>query len=163
MSDLTLDKAIRHRPVNQEFLVGLEVLDNKIYPLPGAYGKRPGDPDQRLKHLVSKDSDIVCFYEHLATVRHRPTGIMFVAFRETMDALFMKQKDPTKYPVWLMDHPVKKTELSTYIYRVKRPPDSNDRTHEAWLDQIIDSTLFDTIAYYLLQQGIITQEMYGSL
>ena len=157
----TLDQLLLHRPVSQEILAGLEVLDNGIYPLPGAFGRRPGALDPRLIHITTKDSDVVCFYEHLATVRHRPSGIMFVAFRETMDALLMKQKDPARFPKWLMDHPVKKTELSTYIYRVKRLPAKEMRTHEEWLEHVADTITFDTICFFLLKNGIITQEAYG--
>src|SRR5690242_11597149 len=98
------------RSINQEFLLGLEVMSTKIYPLPGGQC-RGGQIDPRHKHLPSGEASVNMF-DHLATVRHRASNMWFVAFRQTMDALHFEQRDPTKYPSWLMDSDVKKTELS---------------------------------------------------
>src|SRR4051812_20505513 len=107
------------RNISQEYLFGLEVLSNKEFPLPG--GKcRGGDKDPRFKHLPSGTGEAVLF-NHLTTVRHKPTNTTFVSFKKTLDALHLEQKDPNKYPSWLMDGDLKKTELDVYIHIVKPP------------------------------------------
>jgi len=150
------------KPINKEFMEGLEVLDAEVYPLPGGYCQRQGDVDTRLKHFTPKYSDILCYLEHVATIRHKPTGLYFVAFRKTIDALMMEQQGD-EFPLWLMGHPVKKTELSTHIYLVKQPPTGQERNQEDWLVPIPDHLegLYDTVAYFLLTQGVIAQEAYG--
>lgn len=162
------------RQVNQEFLHGLEVLSNKEFPLPGAR-IRGGDRDPRFSHLAPGIAEMSVF-DHLATVRHRPSGTIYVAFKKTMDALHFEQQDPTKYPTWLMDSTVKKTELDVYIHMVKAPYDKNPsavlgdrritdvasqtRVH-MWLHEISLPWVFDTVAHFLLKNHIITEEMYG--
>lgn len=164
------------RQVNQEFLNGLEVLSNKEFPLPGARVKG-GDRDPRFSHLAPGTGEMTMF-DHVATVRHIPTGTIYVAFRKTMDALHFEQSDPTKYPTWLMDSNVKKTELDVYIHMVKPPYDkapgkvlgdrritdssAQTRTH-LWLQEITLAWVFDTVAYFLLHNHIITEEMYGKI
>lgn len=164
------------RNINNEFLQNLEVLSNKEMPLPGAR-VRGGDRDPRFSHLPTGTAEMVAF-NHLATIRHKSTETIFVVFRKTLDALHFEQHDPEKYPSWLMDSSVKKTELSTYIHVVKPPYDKSPtlvtRDHnimdvtgqtriDKWLSEISTEWIFDTIAYYLLKNNIITQEMYGSI
>ena len=164
------------RNVNQEFLQGLEVLSNKEFALPGARCKG-GDRDPRFSHLAPGTGEMTLF-THLATVRHVRSGTVYVAFRKTLDALHLEQTDPVKYPAWLMDDKVKKTELSTYIHIVKSPYDRNpaqvlrdgsimDTTSQTrvdrWLQEITTPWIFDTVAYFLLKNKIITEEMYGSI
>jgi hypothetical protein len=173
MTDL---KGWKHpvKGVNQDILEKLELVDNKVRPLPGATGRRPGGIDARLSNLKPMTgvvhSDEVTFYDHLATIRYRsPAGKdgdqFFVAFRQTMDALLLEQQDPEKYPEWLMKDPVKKTELKVYIYLATRLPKQVPvlRSHEDWLTHISDPTMFDTLAYFLLRNGIISEEMYGRI
>lgn len=160
------------RNINREILSRLTLEDNKVRPLQGAVGHRTGEIDARLSQLKPMtgidQSDVVCFYEHVATIRyHDDSGQdkFFVAFRQTMDALLLEQSDPEKYPEWMMKHPVKKTELSIYIYAVVRHWKQVPvlRTHEDWLAHIADPMMFDTVAHFLLSQNVISQEMYGRL
>lgn len=164
------------RQVNQEFLHGLEVLSNKEFPLPGARCQG-GERDPRFSHLDPGTAEMTLF-NHVATVRHRQSGTMYVAFKKTMDALHLEQQDPTKYPVWLMDSSVKKTELDVFIHMVKdqyskspstvlgdrRITDVTAQTRvDRWLQEITLPWVFDTIAYFLLKNHIITEEMYGKI
>ena len=160
------------RPVNEAILNQLTLVDDRIYPLPGATYPRQGPRDPRLKQLASndphlsiKDSDKICFYEHIATIRDESNRRMFVAFRETMDALLAQQQDPELFPEWLMKHPAKKTELSIYIYLVKKHPRDvpNMKSHEDWLEYIPDELLQDTLAFFLLQNDVISEAMYGKM
>jgi len=173
------EKALKDpvRNINAEYLQGLEVLSQKEYPLPGATC-RGGSPDPRLK-LNKKEADgQVVLFNHLATVRHKPTNTWFVVFKKTMDALLLEQQDPAKYPKWLMDSPQKSGELSVHIHTIKPPYSSNpilvakdraimDTTAQTrvhlWLSEIGLSWVFDTVAYYLLKNKIITEEMYGTI
>lgn len=173
-----MENHLKHpvRNVNQEYLLWLEVLSNKIYPLPGSHCKG-GKVDSRHKNLPEREASVNMF-DHLATIRHRPTGMLFVVFRQTMDALHFEQRDPVKYPSWLMDSDVKKTELSVYIHTILPPYVTNPtlvakdpkiinvasqtRIH-LWLSEISVNWVFDTVAYFLLQKNVITQEMYGKL
>lgn len=160
------------RNINREILSRLTLEDNKVYPLQGAVGVRTGEIDARLSQLkpmtgVTIDDKIV-YYEHVATIRYNEGGNkdrFFVAFRQTMDALLLEQSDPEKYPEWMMKHPVKKTELSIYIYMVTRHPKQVPvlRSHEDWLAHIADPVLFDTLAHFLLSKNVITEEMYGRI
>jgi hypothetical protein len=174
MSEVQFKDPVRN--VNQEFLHGLEVVSNKEFALPGAKCKG-GDRDPRFSHLAPGTAEMVAF-NHLATIRHRPTGAMFVAFRKTLDALHFEQQNPDKYPQWLMDSDVKKTELATYIHMVKAPYDkdpgkvrhdssimdtSGQTRVDKWLQAITTPWIFDTVAYFLLKNNIITQEMYGTI
>src|SRR5690349_11945257 len=105
--------------VDAQFLSQLELLDAGIYPLPGGSVRRGSstvlDVDSRLTVQSPLSTDVLTFYEHVLSVRHKPTGRIYVAFRETMDALLMRQKDPALFPKWLMENPVKKTELNIHI------------------------------------------------
>lgn len=164
------------RNINQDYLASLEVVSNKEFPLPGARC-RGGVTDPRFTHLSSGTGEALLF-THLATVRHRGSGMVFVAFKKTMDALHIEQQDTNKYPQWLMDSDVKKTELDIYIHAVKSPyntkPSSvtmdrkimdisaQTRVH-IWLEEITTIWVFDTVAYFLLHNSIITQDMYGKL
>lgn len=163
------------RNINPEYLQGLEVLSNKEFPLPGSKCKG-GSVDIRHKHL-SGAAEVVLF-DHLATVRHKSSSMVFVAFRKTMDALHLEQNDPTKYPSWLMDSSVKKTELDVYIHALKSPYNTNpglvlkdaaivdasaQTRVDKWLAPIITPWVFDTVAYFLLKNNVITEEMYGKI
>ena len=165
--------ALKNRIVNQEFLDGLELISNRVYPLPGATFERRGGTDPRLSKLTPMTgitvSDKVTFYDHVATVRHRPTNRLFVAFRQTKDALLIEQSDLKKYPEWLMKSDVKNTELKTHIYTVKVRnglpvmPTPMTATHEDWLEHIADVWVFDSVCLFLLRNHIISEEMYGKL
>jgi hypothetical protein len=159
------------RQVRPEFIQGLELVSNKVYDLPGAVFERRGERDPRLGTAISVglgETNKVCFYEHIATVRHRPTNVFYVIFKETADALLARQKDEEKYPKWLMDHPVKQTERSIFIHIAK--PDAAKLIRSGrvsnigdWLDAIGDQWIFDSIAYFLLQQHVFTEQMYGTI
>lgn len=164
------------RNINQEYLHGLEVLSNKEYPLPGAKC-RGGSTDPRHTHLQTATAEVVLF-NHLATIRHKGSDMLFVAFRQTMDALYLEQQDPSKYPSWLMASPEKSTELSTYIHAIKPPYNVNPRKVaedasittatgrtrvDKWLQEITVPWVFDTVAYFLLHNKIISDEMYGKI
>ena len=69
--------------------------------------------------LSPKNSDLVTYYEHVATLHHTRSGVTFIAFRMTMDALLAMQKDPQKFPAWLMKSAVKQTELRVHFAVVK--------------------------------------------
>lgn len=164
------------RNINQEYLHGLEILSNKKFPLPGARCKG-GSVDPRFTHIDSSTGEML-FFEHLATVRHKASDMVFVAFQQTMDALHLEQKDPAKYPKWLMDSKEKSTELSIYIHSVKPPynlnparvvqdsaittPTAQTRTAK-WLQEIQETWVFDTVSYFLLNNKIITPEMYRKI
>ena len=164
------------RQVNHEYLLGLDVLSQKEYPLPGAT-IRGGDRDPRFSHLAPGTAEMVVF-THQATIRHRSSNMVFVAFKKTLDALHLEQQDTSKYPKWLMDSDVKKSELDIYIHTVIPPYNkdprlvirdrtitdvsSQTRVHK-WLQEITEPWIFDTLAYFLLKDKIITQEMYGKI
>jgi hypothetical protein len=107
------------RGVNLEIVGNLELLEVNDPPkaLPGATVQRSWTPDDRLVMRDAKDSDLVCFYESVAAVRHKKTMAIYVIFRETIDALMSQQKDRTLYPKWLMDHSAKRAERQFYISR----------------------------------------------
>ena len=94
------------RGVNLEWVGDLELLEvnDPPKPLPGATVQRQWTPDDRLVIRDAKDTDLVCFYESVAAVRHKKTLMIYVVFRETIDALMGQQNDPKLYPKWLMDH-----------------------------------------------------------
>jgi len=107
------------RKVNLEWVGNLELLEVNDPPksLPGATVRRVWTPDERLAIQNAKDSDRICYYESIAAVRDRKTLAVYVVFRETLDALFAQQKDPEKYPKWLMEHPVRGTERRFFLSR----------------------------------------------
>lgn len=160
------------RQINQEFLVQLEMVSNKIYPLPGGSGRRLiNEIDARLSTLKGQTpvGDVVSYYEHVATVRHKPTGKFFVAFRETMDAFLARQTDMTKYPEWLMKAPEKQQERNIHIYQVARHPSQVAvmRSHEDWLSPLAQDaagdSIFDSLTYFLSKQGVISDEMFKTV
>jgi hypothetical protein len=134
--------------INQEFLRELELVSDKIHPLAGATGRKLNADDIRVADSA-KVGDETCFYEHIATVKHKSTNRYFVAFRETMDAFLARQMDFEKYPKWLMDHKQKQCERNIYIYLVTRHPKTVAvmRSHEDWLVDLNDEIIFDAIAF----------------
>jgi hypothetical protein len=112
------------RKVNLEWIGDLEILEVNDPPksLPGATVQRQWTPDDRLVIRDAKDTDLVCFYESVAAVRHKKTLMIYVVFRETIDALMSQQKDPLLYPKWLMDHPAKRAERRFFISRAVACP-----------------------------------------
>jgi hypothetical protein len=176
------DYKLPTKQINVEFVHGLEVVSNKVYPLPGATFERSGDIDPRLNtsttssslSSISTSPNKITYFEHVATIRHRTTNTYFVAFRETMDALLARQSDIKKYPEWLIKSGIKQTELKIYIYKVKetstgvpiRPSKlCNLSTHEDWLEHLgnCPDWLWQSLSYFLLQSNVITQEMYSSM
>jgi len=165
------------RNVNQEYLANPEIVSNKVYPLPGATFDRVGEPDKRLQLSPSniQQNNKVTYFEHIATVYHRPSKKYFVAFRETMDALYARQTDMNKYPAWLMDSERKKSELKIYIYMVRESSPGVPiipsklptlSTHEDWLVHIGDGPdwVFDTVSYFLLKCAkVLDDSMYHSI
>lgn len=152
------------RGVNSAFLAGLELVSNKIHPLAGATGRRLEDEvDARLSGLAGTTpvGDEVTYYEHIATVYHRPTRQFFVAFRETMDAFMVRQRDPSKYPEWLMKSPEKQTERHIHIYMVKCHPSEVAilRSHEDWLASISNDQTFDALHYFLVRNEVIPDKV----
>lgn len=112
------------RKVDLEWVANLELLEvnDPPKPLPGATVRRVWAPDDRLVIRDAKDSDKVCFYHSIAAVRDRKTLAIYVVFQETLDALLAQQKDPEKYPKWLMEHPVKGTERRFFLSRAVKQP-----------------------------------------
>ena len=106
--------------VDVAWLSQVELLDADSYPLPGgSLCRGAGGVDLRLSLTGAKSTDTITMFEDVASVRHKPTLQIYVAFRETMDALLKRQQDPDKFPAWLMKHPVKKTEMHVQILRAK--------------------------------------------
>jgi hypothetical protein len=153
------------RPLNMEFLQNLELVSDKIHPLPGAMGGRLNVNDPRISDDAKKTSQEVCFYEHLATIRHKPDSTYYVAFRETMDAFLARQMDFDKYPKWLMNDRQKQAERQIYIYFVKAHPKTIPiiRSHEDWLKPIENPDIFDCVAHFLTKHGIITDKILNTL
>lgn len=155
------------RNINPEFLAGLTLESNKVYPLPGGFGPRMNNEiDPRLTHLQgTPKGDVVPYYEHIATVRHGNTNKFFIAFRETMDAFLARQQDPQKFPEWLMKDPRKQAERQIFIYMVYKHPKSVPvmNSFEDWLSHLADESIFDSIAYFLTKQGVFTEEMLKSI
>ena len=154
--------------LDPEFLSSLEVLDTTERPMPGSWvQKKSVDPRlEGLKPMWFQGQAVgpgevreIALYTHIATLRHKKSGKVFVAFKESMDALLDRQQDPVKYPSWLMHHPVKKTELQIHIYQVVRRP--ADRYDRSWIAPLESDIVFDTIAWFLLRKGILTEEMFS--
>lgn len=157
----------------------LEVLQAKRVPLPGASEPRTFDVDPRLdikpmvmgnQNLGPKSSDVVTYYEHVATLRHKRIRPLFVVFEETMDALLARQKDIYKYPRWLMHHPVKTTELQTFIGMAdpRCKPTADTKSIDEWLiplEEVFESVnvdwIYDVMSWYLLKKGIVQERFYG--
>jgi hypothetical protein len=142
--------------INQEFLQELELISDKIHPLAGATGRKLNTEDIRVGS-AAKVGDETCFYEHIATVKHKSTNRYFVAFRETMDAFLARQMDFEKYPKWLMNNKQKQVERNIYIYLVTKHPKTIPilRSHEDWLVDFKDEMIFDAIAFFLSKHKIV--------
>ena len=162
------------RAIDANWMAHLDLLDQEIRPMPGSFVSRQGGVDPRLTGLKvmftstgavgPREGDQIALYEHVALIRHRTSGHCYVAFRETMDALMARQTDPVRFPGWLMHHQVKKTELQVHIAKVLRKPAGKD--DRSWIEFLPDNPvadkIFESIAYYLLRRGVLTEEMYGS-
>ena len=165
MAEPRINDLVRTRPLNVEFLNGLEMVSIKIHPLAGATGRRPEiDVDPRLTAIAGLTAiGDMTFYEHIATVHHRPTATFYVAFRETMDAFMMRQQDPIKYPKWLLASPEKQAERYIHIYKVKCHPNHVPvlRSHEDWLEPIGDAEVyvFEALHHFLKQNGVIKEQV----
>lgn len=159
MSELPLSQ----RPISMEIYQQLELLDRDVYPMPGSYMKR-SEFDPRLPGLNSlntKHSDEIIWYEHLATFRLGKDGPLYVAFRETMDALLARQRDPLRFPEWLMKSKEKRSELTIHVARVlRRPSDKYDRGWLEFLETAGQETLFETISHFLIQQKVVPEDSY---
>jgi hypothetical protein len=161
---------LKTRDVDPEFVRNLELVSSKIYPLHGATFDRGNHSDPRVKDIPLLHNNKITLYEHIATIRHRSTDKFFVAFRQTMDCLYLEQRDLGKYPEWLMKSEAKTTELSIHIYQVRErngipifPKDiPNASTHEDWLEEIKNGAVFDALSYFLLRQPDIKIEMFKS-
>lgn len=156
------------RPINEEFLAGLTLESTKIFPLAGATGARvSGEVDPRLAGLVhSTPVGSITYYEHIATIRHASGNKFYIAFRETMDAFLARQPDLVKYPEWLMKSPEKQAERQIYIHIVLRKPTAVMTSHEQWLAPIDEDergTTFDTLAYFLHREKVISDAVHRSL
>lgn len=149
------------RSINSELLHRLEMVSDHISPLPGGSGRRVGGVDPRL-NIQGPLGDTVTYYEHIATVREAGTGIYYVAFKETADALFARSQDLTKYPEWLMKTKEKQNERMIFIHQVYRHPKNvpTIRSQDDWLTPIKDPSVFDTVAYFLSKSGVFTAEQY---
>ena len=172
MGDVVAQYADPVRNIDMAFVASLELLERDVHPLPGSFVHRK-EVDPRLTGLKvmmtsdgavgPREGDEIALYESLAMIRHRPTGHVYLAFRQTMDQLMMEQADPVKFPKWLMDHPVKRTELKIHVARVKsKPAGKDDRGWLEWLpDDPAGDRVFDSIAHFLLRRQVISEAMYG--
>jgi hypothetical protein len=152
-----------------EWMTYLDVLEIKEYPLIGAQEKRTWAKDPRLTNLSDlnvKNSDVVTYYNHIATIHHKRHNIMFIVARETMDAFLARQKDPIRYPMWLMASKGKQCEIQTSFWVVKnKPPASATSVHD-WLCSIEDAFpgmlwMYDALAAFVLARGIVNEMFYG--
>lgn len=147
MEPTKLNELLKGRKINQEFLSQLEIANDRQFPMPGAITKNPGDPRINLSSTVAKPHDELILAEHLATIRHRPSGRQFIVYRDTIDALFLESQDTVRYPKWLMDDPRKQNERSIRINEMLRAP--RDKYDRDWLDGDLDDELYDTLAFFL--------------
>jgi len=155
----------------------LDIIDAGPFPLPGGSERRNFDVDPRLKinpmivggvDVGPKSADKINYYEHVATIHHSGHGYTFVIFRMTMDALLASQKDPAKFPAWLMKHPVKQTELRIYMAVMKAPPRRDMTSIYEWLSPIEDAFpgtgaenwMYDALAYFLMMKGVVKQDFF---
>jgi hypothetical protein len=156
------------RNINPEILSNLEMVSTKVMPLPGGVGRRIGNEhDPRLSGLSkfgpTPVGDTTTYYEQIAVVRDKRDGLYYVAFRETPDALLVRNNDLEKFPEWLMKSKEKLREASIYIYIAKRHPKEVPvmRSHEDWLSPIVVPAVFDSIAYFLYKNSVIDDSVYG--
>jgi hypothetical protein len=156
--------------VNVAWLGQLEILEVQTYPLPGASVRRGTtfDVDPRLHVESPLSTDVLTFYEHVAAVRHKPSGRIYVAYRETMDTLLLRQQDPQKYPAWLLQHPVKQTELETVFReayanpkRLKEMYGQQEIWFHRWLRYIEEDWVHETLSYFLLSNNFVKQQMFA--
>ena len=148
------------RNLNPEVLANLELVDNRVYPLPGGTGRRwTNEVDSRLSSLAGTTpvGDVVTFYEAIASVRDKRTKTFYVAFRETVDAQLARESDLTKYPEWLMKSNEKQRERLIHIYMVMKHPKDVPimRSHEDWLAPIGDPAVFDAVWHFLSQNNVV--------
>jgi hypothetical protein len=82
-----------------------------------------------------------------------------------MDAFLARQRDPSKFPEWLMKSPEKQAERKIYVYKVTRAPAAVMTSHEQWLEPLQDQDIrvFDAIAYFLHQNRVIDAAVYATL
>lgn len=147
------------RDIDMELLLNLELVSTKVHPLPGATGRKLNIEDPRVTDSA-KVGDETCFYEHIATVRHKKTHKFYVAFRETMDAFLARQMDMIKYPKWLMNNEQKQKERNIYVYEVyKHPKDLILRSHEDWLKPLDNDAYFDVITHFLAKNQVIDESV----
>jgi len=153
-----------------EFVSHLEIQDRAIYPLPGGVIKRGSSlvVDPRLKVADIKSTDTFVIYEHIATVLHRPTKRQYVAFRETKPAQYIRQQDPVKYPVWLMESAGKDRERALYIHLVTTLPSTLRLGIEPttwvdrWLRDLDSRQEYESLAYFLINQGVVAETFEAS-
>lgn len=150
------------RNLNQEVLASLEMVETRVYPLPGGTGRRwTNEIDPRLSSLVKAGStptgDVVTFYEHIASIRDKRTKVFYVAFRETVDAQLARENNLVKFPEWLMKSNEKQRERLIHIYVVKKHPKDVPimRSQEDWLSPIEDAATFDAVWHFLSQNGVV--------
>lgn len=150
------------RNVNPEILANLELVDTRVYPLPGGTGRRwTNEIDPRLTALHKTGGtpvgEEVVFFEHIAAVRDKKSKIFYIAFRETADAQLLRESDLKKYPEWLMKSNEKQRERMIYIYWVKKHPSTIPilRSQEDWLAPIEDVPTFDAVWHFLARNNIV--------
>jgi hypothetical protein len=147
------------KDINLEVLSSLELVETRIYPLPGGTGRRwTNEIDARLsKAGLTPVGDVVTFYEHIATVRDKRTKTFYVSFRETVDAQLAREKDPTLYPEWLMKSKEKQRERLIHIYMVMKHPSTVPiiRSQDDWLATIPNDSVFDALWYFLSQNNVV--------
>jgi hypothetical protein len=147
-----LNELLVGRKINQEFLAGLEITDERRYPMPGSVVKNPGDPRINLSSTIAKPSDTLIMAEHIASIRHKLQARIFIVYRDTVDALFMESQDLIKYPKWLMDDPRKQNERSIRINEMLRKP--KDEYDRGWLSDELDDELYDTLVFFLYNHRV---------
>lgn len=139
-SPSNINELLKSRKVNLAFVDGLETTDVRRYPMPGSLVTNPGIP-----HLKTKQSAEVVLAEHLATVRHKPSGRIFIIYQDTVEALYLDNLDPVKYPAWLLETKEKQSERFIHISEMMRPP--ADKYDRSWVGDIDEST-FESIFYF---------------
>ena len=150
--------------VNEEILVNLQLEiqgPTDIYPglsLP----RSVLGTDTRLKSALPivrpKYGDRIKLFDHLATIFDKKANEIYVALRQTMDALMREQQDPEKFPAWLFNTPGKQAERSIYIGRISKPFNQPGIQYVSeYLEPIADDLLFYTLAFFLVRHGIIDQ------
>jgi len=146
-----LNELLASRQIDQEFLSGLVVLEDyvakygeesKCPPTPGFITRNPGDP-----RINVSPSEMIVMCRSLAKISHRPSGRVFLVYRDTIDAQHMESQDLIKYPKWLMDDPRKQNERSIRINEMTRGP--KDAYDSDWITGNLDDKTYDTLAYFV--------------